>query len=465
MSAIPENKAEFSLHEVLACTGGKLEGKFGREPFRGVGTDTRAALGGKLFVALRGEHYDAHDYLGAAAQAGALAALVERPVPGAPLPTIQVRSSLRAFGDLARLHRQRYRGKLLAVGGSAGKTTTRSAIGALLGAYQVPGNLNNLIGVPHVLLGLDRQPSAVIEIGTNAPGEVAELAGIALPDIAVLTLIGLEHTEGLGDLDGIEREEGALLSAAAVAVGNADDERVRRQLDACPASRKFRYGFSAGADVRGVSREPAGLGAQTLIVERGGKRSELRIPLLGDAGVYATLAALAVGDALGVDLARDPEALERALGRAGEPGRLRPVELGDGSVVLDDTYNSNPASVYASIAAARELARARGSRLLLVLGEMRELGAQSRSEHARVGEAVGKSRADALVAIAGHAELFVEPALAAGVDACFAVDAVAALALILERLRSGDVVLVKASRGVRAESVVEGLLAARGGSA
>lgn len=465
MSAIPENQAEFTVAEVLASTGGTLIGALGREPFRGIGTDTRAELSGKLFVALRGERYDAHEYLADAARAGAAAALIERSVEDAPLPTIRVSSSLRALGDLARLHRQRYRGKLVAVGGSAGKTTTRSAIGALLGAYQVAGNLNNLVGVPHVLFGLERQPYAVIEIGTNAPGEVAELSGVALPDIAVLTLIGLEHTEGLGDLDGVEREEGALLRAAAVVVGNADDVRVSRQLAESPAARKFRYGFAEGADVRAVAREPAGLGAQTLVVERAGRRSELRIPLLGDAGVYATLAALCVGEALGVDLARDPAAFERALARAGEPGRLRPVELGDGSVVLDDTYNSNPASVYASIAAARELARARGARLVLVLGEMRELGAQSRAEHGRVGEAVGTSRADALVAVAGDAELFVEPARAAGVDACFAADSSAAVPLVLERLQAGDVVLVKASRGVRAERVVEGLIAARGSAA
>ena len=462
MSAIPENHAAFTVAEVLAATGGALQGGLEREVFRGVGTDTRAPLAGKLFVALAGERYDAHDYLDKAAQAGALAALVERSVEGAPLPTIRVGSTLRALGGLARLHRQRYRGKLVAVGGSAGKTTTRSAIGAALGAYQAAGNLNNLIGVPHVLLGLERQPCAVIEIGTNAPGEVAELSCMSAPDIAVLTLIGLEHTEGLGDLDGVEREEGALLRHVAVAVGNADDERVARQLEQSPASRKFRYGFGEGADVRAVRREPAGLGAQSLTVERGGERAELRIPLLGEAGAYATLAALAVGEAMGVDLTRDPPALERALARAGEPGRLRPIELADGSVVLDDTYNSNPASVYASIAAARELARSRGSRLVLVLGEMRELGAQSGSEHVRVGEAVGGSRAAALIAVAGDAQAFVAPARAGGVDACFADDAGSAVPLVLERLQAGDVVLVKASRGVRAERVVEGLLAARG---
>jgi UDP-N-acetylmuramoyl-tripeptide--D-alanyl-D-alanine ligase len=158
----------------------------------------------------------------------------------------------------------------------------------------------------------------------------------------------------------------------------------------------------------------------------------------------------------------NPGALGEALGGAGEPGRLRPLELEDGTVVLDDTYNANPASVLSSIAAARELARSRSTRLILVLGEMRELGRASRDEHERVGRALAESEAAGIVAIAGDAALYVDGARAAGIDAEFAADSLSAVAKVEGRVRPGDVVLVKASRGVRAERVVEGLV--RGGS-
>jgi UDP-N-acetylmuramoyl-tripeptide--D-alanyl-D-alanine ligase len=468
MSRIPENSAPFTLSEVLAATSGTAARAEGELRFQGVGTDTRGALQGKLFVALAGERYDAHDYLDEAAAAGARAALVEREVAGAPLPLVRVSSTLAALGDLARHHRRRFGGEIVAIGGSAGKTTTRSAVGALLevaapgAVHQTSGNLNNLIGVPHVLFGLDAaQRFAVVEVGTNTPGEVARLTDIVEPDVSLLTLIDLEHTEGLGDLDGVEREEGDLfehLSLAGAAIGNVDDPRVARRLERARAARKLGYGLGARGAVRVVERTRRGLEGQTLRVSLPSREVRLDVPLLGDAGAYASLAALAVLELLAPEALANPSALGQALGRAGEPGRLRPVELEDGTVVLDDTYNANPASVLSSIAAARDLAGSRGARLILVLGEMRELGRASRDEHERVGRALGETGAAGLVAIEGDASLYVDGARTAGIDAEFAADSAGAVALVEARVRPGDVVLVKASRGVRAERVVEGLV-------
>jgi UDP-N-acetylmuramoyl-tripeptide--D-alanyl-D-alanine ligase len=213
-SALPENQARFTLGELARATGGTLAGPGGAErEVVGVSTDSRASLGGKLFVALKGERFDGHSFAEGAAKAGAAAILVENDVGALPIPALRVPSTLGALGAIAGLHRSRFPGRLIAVGGSAGKTTTRSAVGAVLElcapgrVHQTSGNLNNLIGVPLVLLGLTpEQRYAVVELGTNAPGEVAALTAMAKPDAGLLTLIGLEHTEGLGDLDGVERE-------------------------------------------------------------------------------------------------------------------------------------------------------------------------------------------------------------------------------------------------------------------
>jgi UDP-N-acetylmuramoyl-tripeptide--D-alanyl-D-alanine ligase len=468
-SGLPENRARFTLAEVAAVTGGVLTpGTAGERAVLGVQTDSRAALDGKLFVALGGERFDGHAFVRAAAKQGAVAALIERDVEDAGVPAVRVKSTLTALGALAAAHRRRFAGRVVAVAGSAGKTTTRSAVGALLelvapgAVHQTHGNLNNAIGVPLVLLGLEPEHRfAVVEIGTNAPGEVATLAALAAPDAGVLTLVGIEHSEGLGDLDGIEREEGALfvgLSSGGVAVGNADDPRVERQLESAPLARRVRYGFGQKADVRCIRRSPVGNGRQRVVIAFGGRELALELGLLGEAGVYAALAAVAVTHVLGLEL---PEAarMSEALSRAGEPGRLELYQLADGTVVLDDAYNANPASVLASLKAAAEVASERRARLVLVLGEMRELGALSAREHTRVGEAIAPSGAAELVAVGGDARFYVEAARNAGISSVFAADADAALAAVRSRLRAGDVVLVKASRGVRCERVVQGLVA------
>jgi UDP-N-acetylmuramoyl-tripeptide--D-alanyl-D-alanine ligase len=300
----------------------------------------------------------------------------------------------------------------------------------------------------------------VVELGTNAVGEVETLTAMTRPDVGVLTLVGIEHSEGLGDLDGIEREEGALfdgLPPHGIAVGNADDPRVRARLARVSARARVRYGFAEGAEVRCVSRTGAGVGRQRLGIVTPRGPLELELSLLGEAGAYAALAALAVAEALGVG-PLEPDALSDALSAAGEPGRLEVHELSNGTVVLDDAYNANPASAHSSLNTAREVAAERNARLVLVLGEMRELGAVSAREHTRLGEAIAASGAAALIAVAGDARLFVAPAERAGIASIFADDAEAALTFARDRVRPGDVVLVKASRGVRAERVVRGLV-------
>jgi UDP-N-acetylmuramoyl-tripeptide--D-alanyl-D-alanine ligase len=470
---IPQNDASFTLSEIAHATGGVVR-RGGATRVVGVTTDSRSDVAGKLFIALEGERFDGHAFVADVAARGAAAVVVRRDIDvPEPAGVLRVQSTLEALGSLARQHRRRWGGRLVAIGGSAGKTTTKSAVFAVLdalapGAVHVsPGNLNNLVGVPMVLLGLaPTHKLAVIEIGTNQRGEVAKLAGVSQPDVALVTLIGIEHAEGIGDLDAIEAEEGDLFRAlgpAGVAIGNADDERVQRQMDASAADTRKSYGLSASADYRVIERSALGLERSAVVLARpvgGPLRLETR--LLGKPGALAVAAAVAVAE----HVARAPltqELVQRGLDRlgAGEPGRLRALELADGSVIVDDTYNANPASVLSAVQSAQEIARSRRARLVLVLGEMRELGPLSRSEHEKLGRALASSGAEFLLGIAGDAELIVKNAPLPGT---FVADAAQALALLSEQTRPGDVILVKASRGVRAERVVEALVREKGGA-
>jgi UDP-N-acetylmuramoyl-tripeptide--D-alanyl-D-alanine ligase len=472
---IPANLAPFSLTEIARTTGAEMRVGTHSE-ITGITTDSRADVTGKLFVALKGESFDGHRFVADVARAGAHAVLVSDDVEvPSDVSVVRVRDTLAALGALARQHRRRWGGELVAVAGSAGKTTTKTAIAAALSAagtvHSSAGNLNNLVGVPMVLLGLtDEHRFGVVEIGTNQKGEVKKLAAMAEADVAVLTLIAIEHSEGLGDLDEVAEEEAEILrqlGAASTAIGNADDARVHAVLDASPAGTKLTYGTRESADYRVLERTSPKLGRSRLVIERPNVGTvTIETSLCGIPGSLAVAAALAVADRLHgspVDLS----VVERALDRigAGEPGRLNPIRLGDDSVVIDDTYNANPASVESSVALAAEIARSENGRLVLVIGEMRELGALSVREHASLGTALARSGAAFCVAVAGDAEHLANSARNAGLDAWFAKDADAALKLLEPRLRPRDVILVKASRGVKSERIVDALIAAKGRAA
>jgi UDP-N-acetylmuramoyl-tripeptide--D-alanyl-D-alanine ligase len=472
--ALPSNRFELTLSEVARATGGELDGP--DVQLRGVSTDTRGELNGVLFVALRGERFDGHAFARKAEQAGARALLVEHEVDSA-LPRVKVTSTLSALGALGALRRATWGGKLVAVAGSAGKTTTRAALSALLEqaepgkVHYARGNFNNLIGVPLVLLSLtEREQLAVVELGTNRPGEVAALTRLATPDVGVLTLIGYEHTEGLGDLDGVEAEEGALFAGlgGGVALGNIDDARVARQL-AKASGRRVSYGQAAGADYRFRVLDSSELGSDLEVRRRLDGRevtTRFRVGTLGDAGAYAACAALAAAEVLlERELATDLLCSAFASSVARESGRLCPVELTGGILLLDDTYNSNPESAESSLRTARTLADRRGAPLVLVLGEMRELGALSPELHRQVGVYAAGQAPALVLGVGGDARLLCQAVGERGVRAEFCEDAGSAAERLLELLPPAAVVLVKASRGVRAEQVVSRLVAERGASA
>jgi UDP-N-acetylmuramoyl-tripeptide--D-alanyl-D-alanine ligase len=480
---IPQNNAAFSFAEIQSVTGARASAAAAVDLQRsvsGVSTDSRESLRGKLFVALRGDRFDGNRFVDAAFAAGAAAVLLEG-VPeeqqtGAARPVFWVRSSLDALGALARFHRVRWGGTVVAVVGSAGKTTTKSAIAALLnacvegGVHTTPGNLNNRIGVPMVLLGLKpEQRVAVVEVGTNVRGEVATLASVVEPDIAVLTLIALEHAAGIGSIDEVEAEEGDLLAHSSVrrfALANGDDVRACRQLERALAMHKRSYGFSQHCDYRIVERSfLGGDGSRFSFVhgENPTRKTTVSTSLIGDPGALATLAAIAVAESIGNEPV-SAELVNRVFSRRdiGEAGRLRPIELSDGTLLLDDSYNANPASIRAAIEVARQFAAQRSARLVLVLGEMRELGDFSVNEHVELAGPVQASGAAALLAVAGDCVRLAAASRDLGTRSEFANDANEALPLCRLLVQARDVVLFKGSRGVKLETLIHALVEERG---
>jgi len=478
-SPIPTNDAVFSVREILDAVGGTL--LQGDSEFRaaGVSTDTRTLGAGAVFIALTGDRFDGHEFVATAVERGARVVVVSRSVdvPGR-VAVIQVGDTVAALGALGRAHRRRWglaaqpRGSrmVIAVGGSAGKTTTTRAIAAVLqvecgtAVHAPQGNLNNAIGVPMTLLGLkEHHRFAVVEIGTNRRGEVAQLAAIAEADWAVLTLIDLEHTEGIGTLADVADEEGDLVAAlapGAVAFGNADDPHVLAQLRRARSGEFVTVGLADDATVRIARRESVHLRSQRVVLAtRGEPKRETITSLIGEPGARATALAWAVSErVLARRVTGAAVGTAMAIVAAHGDGRMVVRERDDGTVVIDDTYNANPASMRASIDTAREIARSRGARLVLVLGEMRELGALSPTEHEALGAYVAEVLPAFFVGVAGECARSVERARAGGVSSEFCVDSALAGARALDAVRAGDVVLVKGSRGVATERVVEALL-------
>jgi UDP-N-acetylmuramoyl-tripeptide--D-alanyl-D-alanine ligase len=501
-AALPTNRAPFTLAEVLAATGGRLvrdgvaaekAGGLGRAPSGlgtscvGVSTDTRTLAEGQAFVALVGPRFDGHDHLETAARAGASILVVSREAHVLPGPAIvRVDDGVKALGDLARAHRRRWarsrsaksRRWVVAITGSAGKTTTRRVATRLLAAsgfsvHATAENLNNQIGVPLTLLGLDDgHDIAVVEIGTNLRGEIATNTAVAEPDVGVLTLVADAHGEGLGSAWAIAVEKGDLLAALprdGIAIANGDDARSTAQLLRSPASTWVTYGEDPSCDVALVARQVRGAAGQHLSLRILGRHPVVRplldvdVALLGKAGVSAVLAAAAIVDAVSAVGCPTSEVASAALSDPSirEPGRLSPVVVDGGMIVIDDSYNANPASMIASVDAAREVARAEERSLVLVLGEMYELGAESEALHERVGRVAALARPREMICVKGEAVRYHEAAKRYAVPSTLVADADAAIAEAKRRVGRGDVVLVKGSNGVGLARVAAAL---RGGA-
>jgi UDP-N-acetylmuramoyl-tripeptide--D-alanyl-D-alanine ligase len=368
----------------------------------------------------------------------------------------------------------------VAITGSAGKTTTKELTAALLGAvaptHRTAGNLNNRVGVPSVVLGLQDERFAVLEMGMSLPGELAAITSFARPDVALVTNVGIAHAEGVGGIEGVMHEKGAVyraLEPSGVAIVNADDARAMRAAEATRAGLVLTFGTAASADYRLTARTPTEDGGAlvTIVVSRESvglapRVLELRFPLPGEAAALDLAGALAAQEAAS---ASEPGAaiagmttlsavqIEAALATVRLDGRATLRRLGGDIVVLDDTYNANPASMRAALRALAEVAGTR--RRIAVLGEMKELGAHAEREHDALGDLLASSGVAVVIGCGGLIDRALDRAalLGATIELVHCDSTEHASHETRSRARAGDAILVKGSRSVGAERVVAAL--------
>ncbi|MCB2193164.1 MAG: UDP-N-acetylmuramoyl-tripeptide--D-alanyl-D-alanine ligase [Deltaproteobacteria bacterium] len=456
---------------VLQATGARARGECPVLPFTGVSTDTRTIQAGELFVALSGPNFDGNEFLDQAFEQGAAAALVRR---GAQAPDgnghclLEVEDTLKALGDLAAAWRREHSALVAAITGSNGKTTTKEMLGAILRRrHQVlatKGNLNNLIGLPLTLLGLrEAHTACVVEMGMNAPGEIARLTEIAAPEAGVITNVGPAHIGMLGSMEAIAKAKAELfegLSPAATAVVNLDDPLLAPYA-ASLSCRVVSFGIEAMADVRATDITALGE-QQSFVLDLAGEAVEVRLPAPGVHNVMNALAAAATAWALGQGADAVAAGLEAF---TPVPGRLALTGEPGGPAVVDDTYNANPFSVACGLLAAKDMAQ--GRPLVLVLGDMKELGEFAAELHHQTGLKAAQVGCRLVVALGEHAEHVAAGARQGGLSAQQAL-VFAAMEELLEEitqlLDAQDLVLVKGSRSMGMERVVARLGGGQGGA-
>jgi len=447
---------KFTVREIVEATGGECLTGAAETPAGRIVTDTRQFRRGDTFLALKGEQFDGHDFVKEAAAAGAACVIVARPEVAAGLQgpaVVRVADTEAALAALGRAARRRLRCPVIAVTGSCGKTTLKEMIGQVLGrrrkGQMAPASFNNQIGVPLTLLGAEADDAFVLcEFGTNAPGEIATLARIAEPTIGAVTLVAPVHLEGLGSLDGVAAEKASLVEAIppeGMVVLNADDPRVAAMAKRC-RGRVVTVGLHAKADrtIEDVLQTADGVDFTSGDVG-------FSIPVLGEHQAVLAVMATAVAAELGVTAAEAAEAL-RAF--QPPPRRLQVREAGGGVLLVDDCYNANPASMRAALSL---LALWLDRRKVFFCGEMRELGAASRTEHEALGRAIAEADVRQLVCVGEATRETAAAAVAAGLKAEAVrgvADATQAAAGVATLVRPGDVVLVKGSRAMHLEKVV-----------
>ena len=450
---------ERTLHFIAkACAGKQLSG-LPETRVRRVCTDSRQVKTGDLFLALRGERFDGHDFLGAVVEKGAVAVVAERrsvPTDCRGCAMIAVEDTRKALGQLAAEYRKDFALPVVVVGGSNGKTTTKELVASVLKQERVTlwseASFNNDIGVPLTLLRLEEShQAAVLEVGTNHPGELQPLVKMAQPNYGVITSVGREHLEFFDDVAGVAREEGwlaELLPAGGKLFVNGDDEWASRAAERARAQ-VVRVGFAEGCDWRARAARLDTRGVTFQVdgpeVEMSG---EYRIQLLGRHQVVNALFAIAVGKELGLGRA----SVARGLAEC-RPSKMR-MELWEfnGVRLLDDAYNANADSMVVALQTLRDLP-CKGRRVA-VLGDMAELGVHSESAHEEVGRRVVELGVDQLFAVGKMAPVTARAARGAGLNRVFEfADVETAASAVKSFVKAGDVVLLKASRATRIERI------------
>jgi UDP-N-acetylmuramoyl-tripeptide--D-alanyl-D-alanine ligase len=449
---------KMTANKVASWMGGELVTGGGNTSVEGVSIDSRTLESGDLFFAIIGPRHDGHRYVDQALERGAVGVVVSGPVSARrPGVMIRVDDTTHALGELGAAVRRESGIRVVAITGSMGKTTTKETTAAALSArfrvLKSEKNLNNQYGVPLSVLKHRNEEVAVLELGMSAPGEIARLTEITQPDVGVLTNVADVHREFFPSLEAIARAKGELLdglSESAVAVVNGDDPLVVEQARRFQG-RQIRYGLSESADVFAddVARTEEGL---RFVARYGDERVEVRAPLFGRHNVYNLLSALAVAAAFELPW---EEVVEKLAGLGPAPHRGERLRFREGFLVIDETYNSNPAALVSVLDSFAEEA---APRRIAVLGDMLELGERAESAHLESGAKAAESKLAFLLGVGPLGGLIVEGARLAGMKesrlACVE-KAEEAAQWIADHVGVGDVILLKASRGVGLDRALE----------
>ncbi len=463
----------FSLDDVLKATGGTLVRPGRAGSFKGVSTDTRTIAAGNLFVPLAGARFDGHDYLADAVGAGAAGLLVQKGREGllgnvaGDVAAVSVADTLAALGDLARYWRVRFSIPVVAITGSSGKTTTKEMAAAIMGREKSllknEGNFNNLVGLPLTIFQMNRtHEAAVLEMGTNRRGEIARLTEIAAPTVGLVTNVGPAHLEGLKSLETIREEKGDLyrvMGGRGTAVINLDDEALAPWAQAWTGS-KVTFGIQADADVTASRITHEGEKGTIFTLLMGRVSRELLLPVPGLHNVSNALAAAAASKAAGFAFDTICEGL-MAFGPV--RGRMEVWRLKNGACLIDDTYNANPASVAVAL---RTLQGLKGEcRSTVILGDMLELGEQAEKYHEEIGRMLaetGVSKAYLRGDFAGTTAKGATKRGMKGDQVVIDLNTEETAAQLKACLKAGDWVLVKGSRKMKMEEIVQAILGAIG---
>ncbi len=488
-----EHERIWQLETVIEATGGEVilrwpPTTYGNEThhngFHTIGIDSRTVEEGAIFVALKGERFDGHDFLEEAVRRGARCLIVERslteyphgetflswlqttPPPHRTVVVVRVGSTLQALSDLARSRRLAFHGAVVGVTGSNGKTSTKEMIACVLEGrfpvHKTPMNWNNNIGLPLSLFGLaPHHRVAVLELGVNHPGEMDELVSVAQPTIGVITNVHKAHLEGMESEEIICAEKTKLWMALprgeGCAIVNRDDPRLLAASQRLTDVKVYSYSLRGGATLTVEGEVRCSRNGTAFTVHAEGKRVEVRLSVLGAHFAANSLAAMAVGYHLGVPL---EEASALLSSWQAVPHRMERHILPDGTVLIDDTYNANPGSTIRAITTDAQAASQEHRPFLAVLGEMRELGTSSRELHRLVGVHLATHKPAAVFTLGTDAALIAEEARRAGVPTVFVgLDHESILDVMAEAWIPGAWVLVKGSRSMKMERIVEGLLA------
>ncbi|MEW6377278.1 MAG: UDP-N-acetylmuramoyl-tripeptide--D-alanyl-D-alanine ligase [Thermodesulfobacteriota bacterium] len=461
------------IEEVLKATGGKLLQGERTGFFQGISTDSRTVVEGELFIALKGAHFDGHHYALEALEKKAGGVIIEDEKAGdirwdgyRPKAVIAVEDTLRALGDIARDRRRKYQTPVVALTGSNGKTTTKEMISACLETtfpiLKTRGNLNNLIGLPLTLLRLtEREKVVVLEMGMNVPGEIRRLTEIAEPDVGLITNIQRVHLEGVGSLEKVQEEKGELfqrMKRNGTVLVNRDDPLVV-ELASEFSGQRITFGVKNLAYVMAKEIRLRGIEGTTFTLILGMEEMEINLPLIGRHFVPNALAAIAAASYFGIEMKKVKEALE---GFHPFPMRMEVVGLEGGKTLINDAYNANPRSMELALETLAEMKRK--GRAIAVLGDMLELGDFTEEAHQQLGRKIRELSIDLLLSLGEWASVVVESAVRHGfpLERTRVLENHAeAISILKEVMQEGDWVLVKGSRRLAMERIVEGVIEGR----